>query len=69
MAEAIRDQNHVTTLICSYEGVPMVAQIENATGYLKINIAYTSLGTPTFNPDIAPRDENHVPIGLAAYSD
>ncbi len=70
MADALRDQNHVTTLITasSVDGLAVVRNKVNATTHALV-VDDASTGSDNGNNDgNATRDENHVPVLLAASS-
>lgn len=68
MGQATRDENQVTTLLGSYNGVPTPCKIEHATGYLKAVIYNQTLSAPTVNSSLAARDSNQVDSALGSYN-
>lgn len=68
MADAKRDQNRVTTLLCvDSTGVIRNATIDGVTGYLNMRVAASNAVTPRAQA-IASRDNNRVTTKLAVLS-
>jgi len=70
MAQASRDQNHVTTAlgVSSTDGVtPIRFRVDPATNRLLVELAAVSSGGSA-NASPAKRDQNHVPVCLGVDS-
>lgn len=71
MAQALRDQNNVTTLlgVSSVDGVtPVACVVDSVTGRLLVDINSMGAHSVVTNRQIAYRDQNHVPVALAESS-
>lgn len=68
MSEAVRDQNHVPSILAvlNTDGVTPTPVKATPTHLLRINF---SAGGSDNGPANADRDENHVPTMIAASSD
>jgi len=65
MAEAGRDNNYVSTaLLSDGAGNTEPLRVDPATGYVLIDVVITSATTPPSTAQIAPRDNNFVPVSL-----